>query len=579
MKRLSFFQRLFFSYVFILFLFTALLLAFAYQPFLDFTRQGALKQLRSVGASASAILKLSSELGETKTHTLAQNLARENKIPFRIFLKKADGEWNLWLDTSGTSALAGPVENEVKAAFSGKSTWAIRPTPPENRETLILWMPVASGAAEVSAVVRLATPSEELHALFLDFVKPLLWTLLLLLAVGIIAAFFAFRSLTRPLFELTEMAERVALGDFAVTVRGAPDRELGQLSRSFNRMTERIGALFGELSLEKERLSAILGSTQEGIAVVSREGEILFCNEAFGRIVSAVPSEGQKYWEIVRNPLLSEFLGKTAQGEEVLVEEISHGGKIYFARAVYLPGQKARLIHLFDVTQERSIEQTKRDLVVNVSHELNTPLTSIKGFLETLERKEGDPEKRRYLEIALRNTERLIQMVRDLLMLSQLDKGKTSLSPEKVRLDTLIRQILPLFEKKMSEKNLELRLRIADDLPPIVADPYQIEQLVTNLLDNAVKYTDQGFVEIEARMEQGELIISVRDSGIGVPPGSEEKIFERFFVVDKSRSRKAGGTGLGLSIVKHIVALHGGAIRVHSPLGGGSDFQVRLPSV
>ncbi|MBL8993215.1 MAG: hypothetical protein JNM63_07740, partial [Spirochaetia bacterium] len=191
MKKLSFFQRLFFSYVFILFLFTALLLAFAYQPFLDFTRQSALKELKGVGASTSAILKLSSELGEARTKVLVAALARENKIPLRVFSPGPTHEWKLWLDTSATTALAGPIENEVKEALSGKTTWAIRTTPPENRETMILWVPVTGDRGAVTGVIRIASPSDELHALFLDFVKPLLWTLLLLLAVGILAAFFA----------------------------------------------------------------------------------------------------------------------------------------------------------------------------------------------------------------------------------------------------------------------------------------------------------------------------------------------------------------------------------------------------
>jgi two-component system phosphate regulon sensor histidine kinase PhoR len=224
----------------------------------------------------------------------------------------------------------------------------------------------------------------------------------------------------------------------------------------------------------------------------------------------------------------------------------------------------------------KELERIKRDLVSSVSHELRTPLTSIKGFAETLE-EEIDEKNRHYVEIIRRNTDRLINIVRDLLLLSQMEEAGVEIEMEEVDLKGLAENTVRIFDGQLKEKGLALFLEIEPDLPAISADPFKIEQLLINLLDNAIKYTDQGEVRLSLRRDDRKVVIEVRDTGIGMLKSKLSRIFERFYVVDKSRSRKTGGTGLGLSIVKHIVLLHGGEIAVESEPGKGSRFLVRLP--
>jgi len=224
----------------------------------------------------------------------------------------------------------------------------------------------------------------------------------------------------------------------------------------------------------------------------------------------------------------------------------------------------------------KEVEKIKRDLVSSVSHELRTPLTSIKGFAETLE-EEMEGKNRHYVEIIKRNTDRLINIVRDLLLLAQLEEKGVELEIEEVDLKALAEQTMRIFDAQAKEKNLALRLESPADLPPVLADPFKIEQVLINLLDNAIKYTDKGEVSLVLGRSDQDVTIAVHDTGIGMPKEKLSRIFERFYVIDKSRSRKTGGTGLGLSIVKHIALLHGGEVSVESAPGAGSHFHVRLP--
>jgi two-component system phosphate regulon sensor histidine kinase PhoR len=218
----------------------------------------------------------------------------------------------------------------------------------------------------------------------------------------------------------------------------------------------------------------------------------------------------------------------------------------------------------------------KKDFVLNVSHELRTPLTAIKGFAETLEgRLEG--EDKGFASIIHRNTDRLIGIVQDLLSLAQLEEKGAPMEIEKTDLRLLAANVLKLFENRAADKGVGLELKAEEGLLPLEGDPFQLEQMLVNLIDNAVKYTEKGTVAVSLTTKDRNIVIDVRDTGIGIPEEHLTHIFERFYVVDKSRSRKLGGTGLGLSIVKHIVLAHRGKISVRSRLGEGTTFTIELP--
>jgi len=214
--------------------------------------------------------------------------------------------------------------------------------------------------------------------------------------------------------------------------------------------------------------------------------------------------------------------------------------------------------------------------VINVSHELRTPLTAIKGYVETLN-EEADEKSRNYLEIIKRHTDRLINIVKDLLLLSELEEKGFKLQTEKVNLRDLMENILKIFEPELKEKKIEVDLRAEDDFPLIEGDPFKLEQMFINIIDNAVKYTKKGMIKILLKEENRNARIEIQDTGIGIPEEHLNRIFERFYVINKSRSRRLGGTGLGLSIVKHIALLHNGDISVNSMPGKGTTFTILLP--
>jgi two-component system phosphate regulon sensor histidine kinase PhoR len=236
------------------------------------------------------------------------------------------------------------------------------------------------------------------------------------------------------------------------------------------------------------------------------------------------------------------------------------------------------ILIFFNITEAKKLEIVKKDFITNVSHELRTPLTSIKGFIETL-MDEIDDEYKQYLNIINNNTRRLILIVEDLLTLSELENKDTQLIITEVNLPELIKNISVIFEQKLKEKQINLLHNFEDDIPLIQADAFRLEQLMINLIDNAIKYSHNGEIEVRLAKDSGKVLIEVKDTGVGIPKEHQSRIFERFYTVDRSHSRRTGGTGLGLSIVKHIVQAHNGEISIESEIGKGTSFIVKIPEI
>jgi len=349
-----------------------------------------------------------------------------------------------------------------------------------------------------------------------------------------------------------------------------------EISSIFNNMIFKVKSLFEEISIQKEELAGIIKSIREGLLVIDMEGKILLSNDGFKQIVRKDDILGNYYWEIISNNKFADFVKKTQKKRKSYFDEIEIDGKYYLCSYNFLDAKKETVIIISDITQLKILENIKKDLVVNVSHELRTPLTAIKGFIETLEDEIGE-EHKNYIEIIHRHTNRLINIVEDLMTLSKLEDSSSKLEKSIVNIKDILDNVYKIFVQRLNEKNLKFELKIEENLPKISVDIYRIEQLFINLIDNAIKYTDYGtiFVDISATDEMMQIIIE--DTGIGIPKDKIERIFERFFTVDKSRSRKVGGTGLGLSIVKHIVLQHSGEIKLESELGRGTKFIVLLP--
>jgi two-component system phosphate regulon sensor histidine kinase PhoR len=343
-------------------------------------------------------------------------------------------------------------------------------------------------------------------------------------------------------------------------------------------MTAELNTLFLETRLKTEELDSILASIKEGLCVLDSDARIVLSNASFRRIVQNDRPEGKPYWEVVRSSKFAEIIKRAGAAKSGVDEELNLAERVFSCSVTPLPSRERYVVMLHDVTDFRNLEKVKKDFVVNVSHELKTPLTAIKGFVETMEPLAGT-ENRSYLEIIKRNTDRMIAIVGDLLALSALEEKGTKLQKEKVDVRALVENVVKIFEKPAGEKGLTLALEAAEGLPAVMADPYEIERLLINLVDNAVKYTEKGRVTLRLAAAGDRFTVEVADTGIGIDAEHLPHVFERFYVVDKSRSKKLGGTGLGLSIAKHIVLAHQGTISVKSRLGEGTTFTVSRPVV
>ena len=464
---------------------------------------------------------------------------------------------------------------EIQASLRGEKQMSIRYSSTLKTEMMYFSLPVVVEGRVVGAL-RLSYFMKDFEALMGSLRGDLLTIVGAVTLCALIIAFFLARSVTGPVREVIDASKRVASGDFDVAVSTRRSGEFRDFARGFNAMTGRLKEMFGEITVQSEEIRSILASIREGLCVLDKDSRIVLCNASFRRLAGNDVPEGRHFWEVVRSSSAGEIVRKARECGADASGEAAIGDKSFFCSVSRLAAADRLVVTLHDVTAFRALEKTKRDFVVNVSHELKTPLTAIKGFVETMEpRAEG--EDRAYLEIVRRNTDRLIAIVEDLLVLSQLEAPGLRPVKEPVDVAAIAANILRLFARQAGEKGIGLRLEAGPGLPPVPADPVQIEGLLLNLVDNAVKYTEKGSVTVRLSAAEGRLLVEVADTGIGIDADHQPHVFERFYVADKSRSKKLGGTGLGLAIVKHIALAHGGTVSLKSRIGEGTTFSVSLP--
>jgi two-component system phosphate regulon sensor histidine kinase PhoR len=464
---------------------------------------------------------------------------------------------------------------EIQASLMGEKRMSIRQSSTLKQEMMYMSVPLEV-SGRIAGALRLSLFMKNLEALQGVFRGQLMKVVGLVTLVALVIALFLSKSLSAPVRELIDASSRVAAGDFEVSVSTRRSGEFRRFAQSFNAMTGKLKTVFDEVRLKNEEIRSILGSIREGLCVLDRDARIELCNASFRRIVRNEGPEGRHFWELVRSSPLAEAVRRARDsGTETAAEGVI-GERVYYGNVAQLTTGERLVVTLHDITELRALEKTKKDFAVNVSHELKTPLTAIKGFLETIEPR-AEVENRPYLDIIRRNTERMIAIVQDLLVLSELEDRGSRIDKTEVDLKPLAESILKMFEERAKDKGLVLSLEAPLDLPPVHGDPGQMEGLLLNLVDNAVKYTDRGSVTVRFATREGRLVIEVEDTGIGIDADHLPHIFERFYVADKSRSKKLGGTGLGLSIVKHIVLAHKGEVSVRSRVGEGTKIIVSLP--
>lgn len=474
----------------------------------------------------------------------------------------------------------GSMENhkfrpEIFQAFGGNVGQSIRYSKTVKSEMLYIGIPIDKDG-EITSVLRVSLYLKDIARLLSRLRIDIVWVAAIIAALSLLGALLYTRSILRPLREIGDASRRIASGDFKAKVFLRNRDEFKELGESFNYMTEQIDFLFSELSQRKEELKGILSSLKEGLLSVGSEDQILLFNESLTKIVQVERLDKKKYWEVIRSPAFDNMIAAVRQSEMEISNEIVINNRIYLASAQFLGQRKEVVVTLHDVTNIKELERIKKDFIVNASHELRTPLTAIKGFVETLQ-EEAEGDSRNFLNIIQRNTERLINIVNDLLFLSELEEREVKLEFEKINLQELISSCLKLFKTRIKEKKLDTEIIVKNIIPEIQGDAFELEKLFINVIDNAVKYTDEGKICISLEKDGHAVRIEIQDTGIGIPPEHLERIFERFYVVDKSRSRHLGGTGLGLSIVKHIILQHGGKIHVDSARTTGTKVTIQLP--
>lgn len=453
---------------------------------------------------------------------------------------------------------------DVIAAFRGMESAMENPGAPGDPYTLNASIPIFF-VDSVIAVMRVSLETDRWHDAMTGLTRKILLLLLFLLLTALAAGWLIARGIADPLKELAEVAERVKAGDLGARASPGSTREHMQLARTLNETLARTQQLVFEITASDRRNRAVLGSILEGLAVTDARGSIAMVNDSF-RSMFGVP-EGFSGLP----PAVVEVLHSGMEKGRI---EVS-GSAIAYGSAP-IEGAGGRVFSFRDVTLEEQVESMKRDFTMNAAHELRTPLTAIKGYTETLLEDPGQ-EMLPILRVIARNTDRMISLVSDIQTLSELEDRRPVETPERVPVKELLDSVLPLFKAPLERKTLGLEIIQDDPLLAVSGDRYRLEQVLVNLLENALRYTDEGRIQISARRYGDRVALAVADTGPGIPPEHLPRIFERFYVVDRSRSRRVGGTGLGLAIVKHIVEGMGGNVRVESTPGAGTIFTVSLP--
>ena len=482
---------------------------------------------------------------------------------------------------------------EVRAAWSDGDGQSARLSASVNRRLFYRAWRQERGSDQ--RVVRLAVPMEMIDGAR-GRTRAAIWSGLGIAALAALwPALSLSRRISQRLTRLTEFTSAVTRGESPPLLAAEGADDLGRLERDLVTMAQTLNARLDSAQEEQGKLAAILRSMVEGVLVIDRDGIIRLSNRCAEQLFGLTANEtlvGTPLIAVSRDPDLRGLVREVMRGdcEPPVIREVTlHEGlslQVTATPIADLDGTTPLFILVFhDITELKKLETTRRDFVANVSHELRTPLTAIRGYAETLQAGAlDDPQlARKFVGVIERHSERLTRLTNDLLTLSDLELGRTEIQPITMPVAPTVEAVLEALRSRAVDGQVDLRAEIPADLPSIHADPDRIEQVLVNLVDNAVKYTPAGGrITIAARLaaphDNGRMIeICVRDTGIGIPAQDLPRLTERFYRVDKARSRELGGTGLGLAIVKHIVQAHGARLHIESELGRGTCVHVFLP--
>jgi two-component system phosphate regulon sensor histidine kinase PhoR len=512
----------------------------------------------------------------------------------RVTLIAPDGR--VVADSERTEGTPASMENhadrpEVRAALGGGPGRDIRRSATLGAPLIYVAVPVTD-AGRVRAVLRLSAPVEAATPAYEALRAVMLSGVAIALLVALCIGLFVAGRVTRPVVEMQDVARQMSAGNFDVRASVRSPDEIGTLGRSLNAMAGNLREKIGDLEREQAKATAVLDAMVEGVIATDGHDHIILINERaralFG--LGRTRAERLPLLEVIRNVDLHDVLGEsrlaadgTVVSREIKVAEPQDRVLQVHAVPLRFTGEARGVVMvLHDITQLRRLEQMRTEFVANVSHELRTPLTSIHGYLETLlDGALEEPENaRKFLEIVFRHTERLGRLTDDLTDLSNIELGRISLRLEPTAVADVADSVLAIIAPRAASGQVTVEAKLPPDLPQVVVDRDRLAQILINLVDNAVKYTPKGgHVWVEGRAaEDGRVEVTVRDTGVGIPKADLPRLTERFYRVDKARSRDLGGTGLGLAIVKHLVLAHGGELTIDSELWQGTTVRFTLPA-
>ena len=546
-----------------------------------------LEQLNHLGLASFPPLLENAEFGSIQAY--CRQMGQRTGVRFTVI----DPEGKVLGDSEEQPRVMATHFNrpEFQAALAGQVGSDIRASETLQQEMMYVAIPIVKDG-NVIAVLRSAVAMPQLQTTLNSvFMEVLRYGVLI--ALGLTGLMLALSwKISRPLELLRQGAERFARGDLMHRLAVPSSREVAGLAESMNKMAAQLDERIRTIISQRNEQQAVLSSMIEGVIAVSVTGRVMSLNHAAaGMIQEAVESaEGRTVEEVIRNTELQQFVRCALDSEQpvegrIVLHENSRSEQHLQVHGTILSddqGEKiGALIVMNDMTHIRRLEQVRSDFVANVSHELKTPVTSIKGFIETLldGAMEKPEDRQRFLEIIARQTDRLNSIIDDLLMLSRVEQqNEEKLDLEPVRLHDVLSAAVGLCELKAGQKEMAIAVE-CDETLTVRANASLLEQAIVNLVDNAIKYSDAGGdVRIDVVQKDDEVLISVHDHGCGIAKEHLPRLFERFYRVDKARSRTLGGTGLGLAIVKHIAQSHKGRVTVDSTVRKGSTFTLHLPA-
>lgn len=463
---------------------------------------------------------------------------------------------------------------EFKAALNGQIGSDVRRSHTLGIEFMYVAAPVQNGA------VRLAYPLSAIQITTAQVRRNIVEASVAALLISLLLAALAAHLISTRLKRITAFAEQVANGDLSARIADSSADEITQVAMALDKTADRLQQNFADLENSRKHLETLLNSMQEAVIAVSAEQKIRWVNGSMTRLLPPGPHLGKALLHVIRDPELLGALRESMLKGQIINTRVATmmPGEIFQATTAPLPDGGAVAV-LHDLTEIERVEKTRRDFIANVSHELRTPLTSIQGYTETLLDSSSNGSSREFLEIIRKNAARMSRLTEDLLLLARVESGERKLDLRSVAVDVLLEDALHNFRELARNQGVELVLERS--IPAhVLADVDAVHQVFSNLIHNALKYGGAGNRIMLGAEAYGNIVqFYVRDFGPGIAAEHQPRIFERFYRVDKARSRESGGTGLGLAIVKHIVLNHGGSVRVESALHHGATFFFSLPAV